>query len=123
MSLTNYFYNLIKALEQNKVTVTGTYTVRVGTVANGFAVDRVIDVDDPAADFTLTVPDGEQIGQELLIVMSSNGSSKTCTVSVTHHANADSGTASLDAADEYLKLIYTGTEWDTIAYDGCSDIS
>jgi hypothetical protein len=123
MSVSNYFYNKLRALATAKKVVDGTYTVKVGSVSNGFQVDRVIDIDDPAANFTLTVPDGVEMGQKLLIVMSSNASSKTATISVTHHQGADSGTTSLDAADEAIELLWTGTEWDTTFYSCAADVS
>lgn len=115
MSITNWFFSELKALAQNKKVVVTAYTVKVGSTANNFQVDRVIDVGDPADDFTITVPDGEAIGQELTIVMSSNANSKTCSVSITHHETSDPEVLILNAADEYIKLIWTGTEWATIA--------
>ena len=124
MNVVSWFYSRNRALAQNKKVVTTTYTVRVGTTANLFIIDPVIDVADPADDFTLTVPDGVEIGQELVLVMSVNTNSKTCTVAFANHANTGSTpTASLDAADEYLKQIWTGSEWATLAYHGASDVA
>jgi len=116
-------YEAIRTLKQRKKTVTGTYTARTGRPTDSFVLDHPIDIADPAADFTLTIPDGVAMGQELLIVMSSNDDSKTATISFTHHESADAGTTSLDAADEAIKVIWTGTEWDTILYSCAADVS
>jgi len=68
----------------------------------------------------LTVPDGEVMGQQLLIVMSSNTNSIDCTVNVLHHLTSDPEDRILDAADETLLMLWTGTEWVPI-YDTGSD--
>ena len=110
--------------ELKKRVVAATATIRTGRAADTNVIDVVVDIADPAADFTLTLPDGTYMGQEILIVMSANTSSKTCTLAITNHANTGSTpTTSFDAADEYLKLVYTGAEWDTIAFDGLSDVA
>ena len=85
----NLQYEWLRSLEINKRTVTGTYTVRTGRDSDFFVVDNPVDVADPAADFTLTVPSGVRMGQQLLVVMSSNDDSKTCSISVTNHETSD----------------------------------
>ncbi len=124
MSRGNLEHEIKAIFELKKRVVAATATIRTGRAADTNVIDMVIDIADPAADFTLTLPDGTYMGHEILIVMSSNTSSKTCTLAIDNHANSGSSpTASFDAADEYLKLIYTGAEWDTIAFDGLSDVA
>jgi len=123
MAATNGQFQHLQELAQGKRVVTGTYTVRTGRVTDKFHVDNPVVVTDPAADFTITVPDGKEIGQQLLLVMSSNTSSKTATISVTHHDGGDAGTTSLDAADEHILFLWTGTEWTTLDYSCAADVS
>lgn len=120
MSVGNYFFKNIQALKQNKRVVTSTYTVRTGRTADGHIVDAVIDVADAPSNFTLTVPDGEVMGQTLVIVMSSNASTIDCTVNVLHHLTSDPEDRILDAADETLLMLWSGTEWVPV-YDTGSD--
>jgi len=98
-----------------KRTITGTATVRTGRTADSGIIDVVIDIVDPEDNFTLTVPDGTYMGQQLLIVMSSNANSKTASVSFSHHETSDPEVLIHDAADEYTFVIWTGTEWATIS--------
>jgi hypothetical protein len=123
MSGANFAYDRKSAAELGEVAVIGTYTVRTGRTADGLVIDGPINVTDPAADFVLTVPSGTFIGQQVLIVMSANTNSKTATITVTNHANADAGTAALDAVDEAMLLIWTGTEWDTVMFSTGADIA
>jgi len=104
----------ILSLDHDKRTVTETCTLRVGTAANQFVIDRVAEVEDPAANTTITVPDGLYIGQTVMIVTSSNDDSKTVTVSVTHHPTSDPETGTLSTVDQYVLLLWTGTEWATL---------
>ena len=120
MSTGNFQFQRIQALKQNKKVATSTYTVKTGRSSDGFVVDNPVDIADATAAFTLTVPDGEVMGQELLIVMSSNASSVECTVNVLHHLTSDSEDRFLNAADESLLMRWTGTEWIPI-YDTGSD--
>jgi hypothetical protein len=115
MSSGNFHYERRRNYDLHKKTVTGTYTVETGTAAQVGGVDNPVDVADPTADFTLTVGSGAYIGQELVIVMSSNSSSKECSVSITNHETSDPEILYLNAADEYIKLIWTGTEWATVS--------
>ncbi len=83
MSGANWQYMRKQDYELHAKTITGTYTARTGTSTYNGLFDNPIIIDDPAADFTLTVPDGEYVGQELMIVLESNASSVTVTVTAT----------------------------------------
>ena len=72
-----------KAFDLRTKTVTGTYTVKVGSVSDNFIFDRVINITNPAANFTLTVPDGRYAGQQLSINLTANTGSKTVTIADT----------------------------------------
>lgn len=115
MSSGNHQFERKQNYELRKKTVTGTHTVQTGLASQGWKFENPIDVGDPADDFTLTVGSGVYMGQILLIVMSSNASSKTCSISVTNHETSDPEVFTMDAADEYLLLIWTGTEWATVS--------
>ncbi len=120
MSRGNLEHEIKAIFELKRRVVVATATVRTGRAADTNIIDMVIDIDDAADDFTLTVPDGTYMGQQILIVMSSNTNSKTCTVSVTSHVTTDPEDRILDAADETLFMLWTGTEWVPI-YDTGSD--
>lgn len=111
MSKGNFQITRVNSLKLDKIVVTSTYTANTGRVVDGFQVDNPIDVASPAANFTLTIPSGAIIGQELLIVMSANASSTECTVSITNHVTSDPEELFLNAADESILLLWTGTEW------------
>jgi hypothetical protein len=104
-----------RGYKEYKKTVTGTYTARTGRPSDDWVFDNPIDIDDPSANFTLTIPSGYYMGQTLLVVMSSNDDSKTCTISVTNHETSDPEEFTANAVDEYLLIMWTGTEWVTIA--------
>ena len=110
----NAQFEMLRSLEANRKVVTGTYTIRTGLDSQYFVLDNPVDIDDPAADFTLTLGSGIYMGQPQLVVMSSNASSKTCSLSVTNHETSDPEVFTLDAADEYWLGVWTGTEWSTI---------
>jgi hypothetical protein len=115
MSAANEQITHLRALDLNKKVVTGTYTIRTGRPADNFVIDNPVDIDDPADDFTLTLPAGYKMGQTQLVVMSSNASTKTATLSITNHETSDPETLIHNLADEYTYLIWTGTEWATIS--------
>lgn len=115
MTATNHQLTGLKALDQDRKVVATTYTIRTGRVTDGLQIDNPIDVTDPAANFTLTLPSGYKMGQQQLVVMSSNSDSKTCSLSVTNHETSDPEVFTLDAADEYWLGVWTGTEWATIS--------
>jgi len=121
MSVANFQITQLRAFDLNKRTVTADCTIRTGRPADGFVVDNPVDL-QPAAATAVTLPSGYKMGQMVLISYQGTGTTAV-TLTVTNHANADAGTATLNAADEYLLLIWTGTEWDTVSYDGCSDVA
>lgn len=121
MSVGNKQITHLRALEQNKKEVTADYTIRTGRPTDNFSIDNPIEL-NPAAATALTIPSGYKMGQILLISYQGGGTTAV-TVTVTNHTNADAGTTTMNADDEYLYLIWLGTEWDTLNYGGCSDIA
>jgi len=115
VSSANFQFERKRNFELQKRTVAATYTVKTGLASQSQIIDNPIDVADPTADFTMTVGSGSYMGQELVIVMSSNSSSKECSVSITNHETSDPEILYLNAADEYIKLVWTGTEWATVS--------
>jgi len=119
MSVGNKQLTHLRALDLNKKVVNGTYSVRTGRVTDSFVVDNPVEVDGSSAAFTLTVSDGYKIGQTLLISCQTAGNDVT--VTVTNHLNggaSEGGSATMDTVDQYLYLMWTGTEWFTVSYDG-----
>ena len=83
MSSANRLFERKGAFEQYTKTITsGDYTVRVGSVANNFIVDRVVKIttttDDD--DTTITVPNGVYSGQRILIILTDVGHDETVTI-------------------------------------------
>jgi hypothetical protein len=77
----------------------------------------VSDVNSADGALALTLADCggglADIGQFKLITMSTAGNNADLTIA--SHETADSEVARFDAADEYLLLIWTGTEWATVS--------
>jgi len=109
MSVANKQITHLRALDANKKVITGTYTVRTGRVTDNFVIDNPIEL-DPASTFTLTVPSGYKMGQTLLLTFQ-GGDTTAVTVDVLLHETTDPEKYTMDADDEYLLLIWTGTEW------------
>jgi hypothetical protein len=109
----NWFYTEKRALGMSKVQVHADYSARLGSQDDLFMIDRVIEVVDPSDNMTITVGDASTIGQEILIVTSSNDDSKTVTVSFSHHSTTDPETGTISTVDQYVRGLWTGTEWVT----------
>jgi len=86
-----------------------TYTAAAPALTVG--VPAKIDSTDRAVDATLA--DGTRIGQIQTIVMIED--SNPSTVTIAHHETEDTEVATFDAVDEYLHLIWTGTQWATVS--------
>lgn len=115
MSVGNIGFEQRKNLNARKKTVDGTYTIRTGLQSQNWIVDNPVLITDPAANFTLTLGSGYEVGQTCMVVMTSNTSSKTATLSITNHETSDPEELIHNAADEYTLLVWTGTEWATIS--------
>lgn len=102
MSSGNLFTTRQSAFELRTKVIDSTYTVRVGGDNDNFQVDRVINIVDPAADFTITVPAGVYAGQQLLITLTAHA---TATVTVTIDLATGTDVALGDEGD------YTSLEW------------
>jgi len=113
MSAGNEQYNHLRALILNRKVIDASYTVRVGSASDDFAIDNPLILTDPAADVTITVPDGIVEGQELYIEFSSNTDSKTLTLTTTTGDDESSSTAT-----DFICLKWCGTSgWQTIWYE------
>ena len=99
----NQGYMTRQGLNYEQRTVTATCTLRTGRATDIFMADSVVIVEDPAADVTLTVPDGVQVGQTMIIVFESNDDSKTLTVTTTTGTDYSSTTAG-----QYTYIIWSG---------------
>ena len=108
MSGGNWFLTRKKAFDLRTITVTTsstvtTYTAKVGTPANDFIVDRVINVTTTAGnDLALTLPNGIFEGQRILINLVVDGG--TSTVTVTPATANTTATYALTTAGDYCSL-------------------
>lgn len=110
----NIQYETLRAFDLNKKKATESYTVRVGSDDNLFQIDNPVYVDDPAADLTITVPDGAVIGQMVYIANKSNSGSKTITLSVSNHYTSAPETFTISTEGQNLLLGWDGERWATI---------
>ena len=85
------------------ITETGALSVVDGVASELDSTDGAI---------TGTLADGSVIGQKKFIVMTDQTNSST--VSIEHHVTSDPEVATFNAVDEFLELVWTGTEWETI---------
>jgi hypothetical protein len=114
MSPGNILYGLLRAYDLCKKTVTASYTVKVGTVANQFKIDYPVIVEDPAADLTITVPDGVKAGQMVYIATKSNSGSKTITLSVSNHYTSSPETFTISTEGQAWLGMWDGERYGTI---------
>ena len=70
-------------------------------------------LDSSGGGRTATLPDGLHNGQQVMISMQTAGNNFDVTIS--SHETSDDEVARFDAVDEYLLLLWTGTEWATIS--------
>lgn len=103
MSNKNFEFRRGQSAVANTRTITATATARTGRVADNFVFDNPIIVDDPAADVTLTIPDGSYVGQLLLVNLTGNASSKTLTVTCTTGTDYSTSTDG-----QYTLMIWSG---------------
>jgi len=90
-----------------KETATGTVTLLPGGIST---------IDSSGGAVTATLGSGENIGEPKTVVMTDATNSST--LSVTNHSTSDPEVFTFDAVDEALVLMWTGTEWITVASDG-----
>lgn len=114
MSVGNEQITQLRALGQDKKAVTTTYTVRTGRPTDDFVVDNPIDLSSETT-YTVTIPSGYKMGQTLLITCTVRTALYEANVSVTNHETSDPEIFYFDAVDEYLYLLWTGTEWVTVS--------
>jgi len=120
MSAGNFQQEKKRNYELRKKRVVADYTIKTGTSTYNGILDNPVAVYNPAANVALTLPDGAYIGQEVLVVVEANTSAVDATLTVSSSANASEDVITLEDAGEYVKLLWNGTDWDVIAYEGCS---
>lgn len=94
----------------NQQTATGTYSFTL----YGMMSQAIIDSSGGAV--TATLGSGSHIGQMIAIVMTD--ASNSSTVSVTNHETSDPEVFTFADVDDALLLMWTGTEWITVANSG-----
>jgi parallel beta-helix repeat protein len=82
------------------------------TTSVALSLNKPSRVNSNGGVLALTLADGSAIGQQKMISMVTAGNNAD--VTITHHETNDDEVARLDAIDEYLLLVWTGTEWATI---------
>jgi hypothetical protein len=90
------------------------FTDVIETITASGALSLIVptQLDSTAGAIAGTLADGTVIGQKKYIVMTNATNSST--VSVAHHATSDPEVATFDAVDEFIELVWTGTEWETV---------
>lgn len=100
MSSGNLFLTRKKAFDLREYDITSsatvtTYTAKMGSAADDFVVDRVINVTTTSGnDITIAVPAGRYEGQRILVNFVVEGNAETVTVNVstgTDYAMTDDG--------------------------------
>jgi len=120
MSSGNFQTERKRNFELQKKRVNASYTIKTGTATYHGVIDNPVAIYNPSDDIAITLPDGAYIGQEVLIVVEANTSTKDAVLTVSSSANASEDVITLEDAGEYVKLLWNGTDWDVIAYEGCS---
>lgn len=120
MSSGNWELEKKRNYELKKKRVSAAYTIKTGLSSHSGIIDNPVCVYNPADDIAITLPSGSYIGQEVLVVVEANTSDKDATLTVTTSANASEDVITLEAAGEYVKLLWNGTDWDIVYYEGCS---
>lgn len=95
------FGKLVNVTEE--ITASGALSVVEGVAS---------ELDSSGGAIAGTLADGSVVGQKKFIVMTN--ASNSSTVSIAHHATSDPEVATFDAVDEFLELVWTGTEWETV---------
>jgi len=85
-------------------TITATATVKTGRPADDGLFDNPILVVNPAANTTVTIPDGDYVGQTLFIVLNGNASSVTLTVTCTTGTDYTTTTSG-----QWTLMVWTGS--------------
>ena len=120
MSSGNWQQEKKRNYELRKKRVVADYTIKTGLSSASGILDNPVAIYNPAANIALTLPSGSYIGQEVLVVVEANTSDKDAVLTVTTSANASEDVITLEAAGEYIKLLWNGTDWDVVYYEGCS---
>lgn len=113
MSSGNYFVTKKSAYDQYETVITGDHTVQVGGDDYNFKTDRVVNIADPAAALTVTVPNGTYEGQQILITYTS-GTTYTVTVTITTGTNFSLTTAGDFCSLEWVNSV-TAVGWVALA--------
>ncbi len=104
MSYANVQHALRMDMKLHELTVTATATVKTGTPTYDGLFDNPVVVDDPADDVTLTIPDGDYVGQTLMVAFNGNTNSKTLTVTCTTGTDYTTTTSG-----QYTLMVWTGS--------------
>jgi len=120
MSSGNWDKERKRNFELQKRRVSADYTIKTGRSADSGILDNPVAIYDPADDIAITLPDGSYIGQEVMVVVESNDDTKDAVLTVSSSSSASEDVITLEDAGEYVKLIWNGTDWDILQYEGCS---
>lgn len=118
MSAGNLQYEIMRARDMNAKLVIATCTVKVGSDDNLFMIDNPVLVSDPAADVTITVPNGVKKGQQVYLACKTNSGSKVITISVTTHYTSSPETFTITNEGQNLLLMWDGERWATVGGNG-----
>lgn len=120
MSSSNFQFERKRNYELQKKRVDGDHTIRTGRGTDSLLIDNPVCIYDPEDDIAITLPDGSYIGQEVMVVVESNDDTKDAVLTVSSSSAAGEDVITLEDVGEYVKLIWNGTDWDILQYEGCS---
>jgi len=123
MSAGNFQFERKRNYELQSIRVDSNHTIKTGrtsTATDMGVIENPVCVYNPSANIALTLPDGSYIGQTVLVVVEANTSDVDAVLTVSSSANASEDVITLEDAGEYVELLWNGTDWDVIAYEGCS---
>lgn len=113
MSSGNWQTERKRNYELKKKLVTTSETVKTGLPSQNYIYENPVYVNDPAAALTITVGDGEYIGQTIYITNKSNSGSYAITISVNKHYTSSPETFTITNEAQDLLLTWNGEKWST----------
>ena len=114
MSNMNMFFRWNEALKKRRKEVSAACTIRTGRTADAFAVDNPVEITVGANTYTVTVPDGIVLGQQIIFFCDSR-TSGTVTVATTTGTDL-----TLDATGEWGILMWTDSTTGWVKMAGAS---
>jgi len=112
----------IRNLNTGNIIENNTGNVTYSDAAAKVMADGTLDVlgvtvfDTTNTQVDVTLEDGMYAGQQKMLVLATvDASNDDVILTITHHETSDPEVFTFDTVDEYLLLVWTGTEWATVS--------